>query len=150
MLLIDPFTFPRSKCLDVRVIDGDTIACNVIHHRLGDEDILVKSTIRLIRIDAAERRTNAGYLLKKFLTKLLESATMIEAQGIQKDLFGRVLCEVYVSSPLLGETSLNLSDFFLTYDLVLQADKRVPRSESRETEEVKNIQSMFTKYSMSI
>ena len=159
MILIDPFTFPRSKCYDVRVIDGDTIACNVVHSTLksidGDQEIVLKSTIRLIRIDAPEKRTSAGTLLKMFLTKLLATASKIEVEGVKKDIYGRVLGEMYVTSPLLAEGAhgddrvigpINLSDWFLSYGVVMSADKRVQRTASEEMIEEKNIQRLFNKY----
>lgn len=141
MITLNPFIFPKSKCIDIRVIDGDTFSCNIIHH-LEDIDILVPSTIRINRLDAAEKNTYNGQLLKDIMNNLFSKAIEVEVQGIKKDLYGRVLGEVTVALPRI--ILENLSDFLLNRGVVVRAMKRHNRTASEESMELVNIKKLKT------
>lgn len=86
----------------VRVIDGDTLVCNVA---LGFRLIRVNEHVRLAGIDAPERNTTGGVKAKTHLEELLSAADLDpDEDGVQltlvvdatdeADHFGRTLARV--------------------------------------------------------
>lgn len=144
-LIIDPYCFPRATCKDIKVVDGDTFHCKfrLSHPSLDNSNInlWIRSTIRLNRIDAAEKNTSNGKLMKRILELIFRESDKIEVQGIKKDVYGRVISEVFINHKNLGE--INLSTFFLEKRIVLEATKRQVRSLEDSITEEQNLQKMM-------
>jgi len=92
----------------IRVIDGDTIVVDI---KLGFDVFLKSQTIRLVGINAPERRGQTrekGNQAKKFLTDLLgQNRLSVRCNDWSKGTFGRWLCDVYVHNPAGGSLYVN-------------------------------------------
>ena len=152
--VINPYVFAKSTCVSWKVVDGDTFHSILrIYTPDNTNSILMKQTIRLLRIDASEKSTRNGKLMKEVLSKILSQASKIEVEGCGKDPYGRVLGEVTihrshniqsVMSGLTGVQSLpsssyNLADFLLLKKVVVKANKRESRSIEEEKIEYDHI-----------
>jgi hypothetical protein len=137
MNIIDPFSFERSKCVknSIRIVDGDTFHCNVILSYLPDNYSL-KSTIRLYRIDSAEKNTESGKLMIKLLNHIISNSDEIFIQGIKKDIYGRVLSEVYI---VKDNIEYNLSNYLIDNKVVVKADKRYTRNSCEKLDELPEV-----------
>lgn len=89
----------------LRVIDGDTFACDIdTHSPIAGKNI----SIRLRGINTPELRDKApelrksAYEEKERLERLLTSATVIELRDLGRDKYFRILASVYIDGePLL-------------------------------------------------
>ena len=89
----------------LRVIDGDTFACDIdAHSPIAGKNI----SIRLRGINTPELRDKApevrksAYEEKERLERLLTSATVIELRDLGRDKYFRILASVYIDGePLL-------------------------------------------------
>ena len=90
----------------LRVIDGDTIKVRLpgVHPLFGSN-----ISVRLIGIDAPERKEKGYKVAKDFVTLKLESPNHIRLYACSKlDSFGRMLCKVETSTTKdLGEELIN-------------------------------------------
>ncbi|HOV12708.1 MAG TPA: thermonuclease family protein [Spirochaetota bacterium] len=113
---MDLYTY-KATC--TRVIDGDTIVCNI---DMGFYTQLNEQTIRLARINAPELPTVEGYRSKIRLQNLIEGKEIvIKTEKIKrgtngfnifsgKDKFGRWLGEIFYNSE-------NISDLLVKENL---------------------------------
>ena len=87
------------NCTLVRVVDGDTIVCDI---DLGFDVVLSEQFIRLAGIDAPESRCRRpiekklGLLAKERLTEILKDTFKLQSLG--KGKFGRILGIPYVDN----------------------------------------------------
>lgn len=90
----------------VRVVDGDTIHCNL---DLGWRVFMTDAPVRLDLINAPELYTDAGKAARKFLVDQLgELPRPATVTSRSLDKYGRVLASVYV--PGLGDLSQLMID----------------------------------------
>lgn len=96
------------KISTIRVIDGDTIAADV-HYKINDSIpiILINQRIRLARINAPERNTEDGKMIKNWLIDYLSDKQEISIISAKKDKYGRLLAEVYVDGQNLTDYIIN-------------------------------------------
>lgn len=113
MSIIDIYKYNNNAEV-LKIIDGDTL--NV----LTDFGCCkIKQKLRLLRIDTPEKfankndvnkinHKNIGLDVKNYLKKLInESNNIIRVEAKGCDVYGRVLCECYLSN------GVNISDHFL-------------------------------------
>jgi nuclease (SNase domain protein) len=88
----------------LRVIDGDTFACDIdAHSPIADKNI----SIRLRGINTPELRDKdpevrkSAYEEKERLEQLLTSATVIELRDLGRDKYFRILASVYIDGEAL-------------------------------------------------
>jgi len=81
----------------VRVKDGDTYV-----FRKGSTDF----TVRLKNVDAPELKQPFGYLSFVYTSKLI-SGKMVSYDSTGKDLFGRVLADVWINNQRLDSTLIS-------------------------------------------
>ncbi|MBS5529943.1 thermonuclease family protein [bacterium] len=88
----------------LRVIDGDTFACDIdTHSPIAGKNI----SIRLRGINTPELRDKdpvlrkSAYEEKERLEQLLTSATMIELRDLGRDKYFRILASVYIDGEAL-------------------------------------------------
>ncbi len=106
---MDLYTY-KATC--TRVIDGDTIVCNI---DMGFYTQLNDQTIRVARINAPELPTAEGYRAKARLQNLIEGKEIViktekskfKTNGFnifsRKDKYGRWLGEIYYNSENVGD-----------------------------------------------
>jgi len=135
--IIDPFVFDRALCMNVRVVDGDTVKADI---QLQKTNIFLSHYIRLQGIDVAEKNTRTGKSMKDILTLIirqhvdLHREVRVSSKG--KDCYGRVLGVLHISHPKIIEDTVN--DYFLNNGLCVKADKRVIRTSDRDILEYNN------------
>jgi len=128
--IFDIYNFREKGCIQ-RVIDGDTFRV-VIEF----ENILIPLTVRLKGVDAPEKATYHGKLLKEyFITRLTNKPCIVTAVG--SEAYGRVLGDIQVCN-------VNLAHWLLSIGAACKMDKkRVVRTEERTKEEFTIISSLF-------
>ena len=127
MKLFDPFKFELPGTIR-KIVDGDTFHVDVVL----DNQYVIPCVVRLIGVDAAEKQTAPGKLLKTCMQKLV--GTDVVVRSIKKDPYGRNLGEIF-----LNEESL--SSLLLMKRLVREAGSvRVERTPSMLEEEYEAIQ----------
>ena len=118
------------KAIITRVIDGDTVDCNI---DLGFSVILFKQRIRLFGIDTPESRTRDkvekkyGLLAKQYLKDFIKAAgntVQIETSKEKRGKFGRILgklvndqgecvndimCEIGHAAPYFGQSKADIA-----------------------------------------
>ena len=118
------------KAIITRVIDGDTVDCNI---DLGFSVILFKQRIRLFGIDTPESRTRDkvekkyGLLAKQYLKDFISAAgntVQIETSKEKRGKFGRILgklvnekgecvndimCEIGHAAPYFGQSKADIA-----------------------------------------
>ena len=103
--MVEPYTY---NCTLVRVVDGDTIVCNI---DLGFDVVLSEQFIRLAGIDAPESRCRRpiekklGLLAKERLEEILKGTFKFKSLG--KGKFGRILGIPYVDNVDVCSTLIN-------------------------------------------
>lgn len=106
---MDLYTY---KAICTRVIDGDTITCNI---DMGFYTQLNEQTIRVARINTPELPTVEGYRSKIRLQNLIEGKEIViktekirnKTNGFNtfsgKDKYGRWLAEIFFNSENVGD-----------------------------------------------
>jgi len=97
LLLITSFAIAKETARVVRVKDGDTYV-----FRKGNTDF----TVRLKNIDAPELKQPFGYLSFVYTSKLI-SGKMVSYDSTGKDLYGRVLADVWLNNQRLDSTLIS-------------------------------------------
>ena len=96
-----------------RVIDGDTIVCDI---DLGFYTIIKYQIFRLARINAPELPTPEGIKSKEFLKKLIEGKDIVVKSGkleSAKEIFGRWLGEIYFNCENVNDILLKSGNVVL-------------------------------------
>ena len=102
------------KCIITRIVDGDTIDCNI---DLGFDIWLYDQRIRLAKIDAPETRTRdeleerMGELAEDYVAEQLPVGTETILHSLiykPRDIYGRILGDF-----LVPDTNLMISDLLL-------------------------------------
>lgn len=87
----------------VRVIDGDTIVCDI---DLGF-NLRQQLPVRLAHINAPELNTKEGVLAKSHITTILGDGKLVLKTFKPKDKFGRFLAEVYWDGNYINQIMIN-------------------------------------------
>ena len=95
------FVFKNVQCL--RVIDGDTIVCQIL---LTPDSLTIKKKIRLARIDTPELNEPRGKEIRSYLKSMIQNKKLNELVVNGMDGWGRWIAEVEYCG-------INISDFLL-------------------------------------
>jgi micrococcal nuclease len=101
------------KATCIRVIDGDTIVCNI---DMGFYTQLNDQIVRLARINAPELPTTDGIKSKDFLKNIIEGKEIViktEKEKNDKDKYGRWIGEVFFNCENLNDKLVkeNLAEY---------------------------------------
>ena len=97
LILITSFATAKETARVVRVKDGDTYVL-----RKGNKDF----TVRLKNVDAPELKQPFGYLSFVYTSKLI-SGKLVSFDSTGKDLYGRVLADVWINNQRLDSTLIS-------------------------------------------
>ena len=103
----------------VRVVDGDTIWCN-LDRGFGDHS---RKNIRVARINTPEIRgveKKEGLLAKRFVEDKLADCLSIVIQSTKVDSFGRAIAEVWLEES--ENTWVNLNDLLVEKEHAVYKD----------------------------
>lgn len=97
----------RHQINNIIVVDGDTIKADVLYKLSDDLTIVVNQRIRLARINAPEKNTSDGMMIKEWLTSYLADKENISIVSPKNDKYGRLLAEVFVDDKNLTNTIID-------------------------------------------
>ena len=104
------FIYKNVQC--TRVIDGDTIECNI----MLTFDTRLTTKVRLARIDTPEMNEEDGPIAKEYVKNLVQNKR-VDLYVTTKDSWGRMIAEVHIKEE-------NLSDLLLESGLAVRYKKR--------------------------
>lgn len=125
----------KYKIINYRVIDGDTLELTL---DLGFKLSYVISA-RLADIDAPEKDTLAGSLVKEWLSTFLKNVSgQLTCKVLKADKYGgRWVCEIYT------EDNLNMSMVLLSHNIVKPFSGKV-KKEVWQIEDLKSVEDILS------
>lgn len=135
MIRIDPYRYSTKRCVEIDVVDGDTIKCYVEI----EPHILLKQTLRLSGIDTPEISTVHGKQLKLVIQKILDTEP-VYATGLGKECYGRTLALIHLNDGSILNTKL------VEWECALVGNKRISRTINEIVKEQTAIQKLYNLY----